>query len=392
MSAWRDHRPLRGLPIPCSVLVAVLVAGVLVAAPAAGGDGRTDGPTDRPTSAAPFPALGEHDLGRLDPRGRVLVAFDDDTSASSRVVAAAASDASIVAEHDTLGVTVLDVDDDAEPDEVVAALADRPEVLAASPSRLLSRQDLPNDPLFGEQRSLNTSGEPTVVPIPESVVLNLTATNGTKQTYLSVYPGRAQRPFASNLNAAPGQTVANLVQARLSDDGHLEIFNADGFTDVVADLAGYHRGGEYFPTDPVRLVDTRSGVGAPTGPLGPATSIVVQILNRGGVPGNGTTADGFDVDAPEAWAGLGYPTTTGRLCREPTEDRGRRARRGCDQPSRPRREPHVLRRLRYQRHRHDDSLRRRRQPRHARRRHHRSRDEQRHGCGRHRAGYRHREL
>ena len=46
-----------------------------------------------------------------------------------------------------------------------------------------------------------------------AVVLNVTATNASAPTYVTVWPSGSSQPTASNLNLLPGETRANLVVA-----------------------------------------------------------------------------------------------------------------------------------------------------------------------------------
>ncbi|MEO5680242.1 MAG: hypothetical protein ABIS47_11300 [Acidimicrobiales bacterium] len=72
-----------------------------------------------------------------------------------------------------------------------------------------------------------------------AVVLNLTVTGPTTGGYLTVFPAGEATPLASSLNFGPGQTVANLVIAKLGADGGVSIRNAAGSTHVIADVAGW---------------------------------------------------------------------------------------------------------------------------------------------------------
>lgn len=47
--------------------------------------------------------------------------------------------------------------------------------------------------------------------------------------------------------------------------------------------------GSYFPLAPSRILDTREGNGAPTGPLGPNQTLHLQVTGRGGVPTTGVS-------------------------------------------------------------------------------------------------------
>ena len=49
-------------------------------------------------------------------------------------------------------------------------------------------------------------------------------------------------------------------------------------------------GSRFTPITPVRLLDTRSGLGAPTGMVGPEGPIELQVGGVGGVPSAGVTA------------------------------------------------------------------------------------------------------
>lgn len=73
-----------------------------------------------------------------------------------------------------------------------------------------------------------------------AVVVNVTAVAPTVSGYLTVYPTGVARPTASNLNFVPGRTVPNLVVAGIGVDGSITIYNANGATQVVVDVAGWY--------------------------------------------------------------------------------------------------------------------------------------------------------
>lgn len=75
-----------------------------------------------------------------------------------------------------------------------------------------------------------------------AVVLNVTATEPTLAGFLTVHPKGETRPNASNLNFGVGQTIANLVVAKVGADGQVSIYNAGGSTHMITDVAGW------FPT------------------------------------------------------------------------------------------------------------------------------------------------
>ena len=133
--------------------------------------------------------------------------------------------------------------------------------------------------------------------VPESgvsaVVLNVTVTEPTAVSFLTAWPAGANRPLASNLNYAAGQTVANLVTVKVGTDGKVILLNHAGSTHVIADVAGWYgaAGGQrYSALTPERILDTRAGVGAPAAELAAGSAMTLQITGRGGVPATGVSA------------------------------------------------------------------------------------------------------
>ncbi len=125
-----------------------------------------------------------------------------------------------------------------------------------------------------------------------AVVLNVTATDPTAATYVSVYPDGAARPTASNLNAARGQTIANEVIAPVGADGRVDLYNRAGSTHLIADVEGYYSTTGLqtaYTLAPTTFLDTQSAVGVGTAaPLGPGASVTLAptdlIAVRGPLP------------------------------------------------------------------------------------------------------------
>ena len=96
-----------------------------------------------------------------------------------------------------------------------------------------------------------------------AVTLNVTVTNATEQSYVTVQPSGEDPSLVSSVNFGPGQTVANLVTVKLGTGGKVDIATAVGSTDVVADLVGYYddgalaSGNRFVPVEPSRLHDSR---------------------------------------------------------------------------------------------------------------------------------------
>jgi hypothetical protein len=73
-----------------------------------------------------------------------------------------------------------------------------------------------------------------------AVALNVTATDPTVASHLSVYPGGSARPGASSLNFVKGQTIPNLVLVPLGPGNTVTFYNNAGTVNVIADLVGYY--------------------------------------------------------------------------------------------------------------------------------------------------------
>ncbi len=116
-----------------------------------------------------------------------------------------------------------------------------------TPKRVLETRYGPDGRSTGfaarSDHALTVTGVGTSVPLDATaVVLNVTATEPRGEGYLSVYPAGAARSQTSSLNFRRGQTVANLVVARVGAGGQLQIYNdALDATHVVADVVGYFR-------------------------------------------------------------------------------------------------------------------------------------------------------
>jgi uncharacterized delta-60 repeat protein len=110
-----------------------------------------------------------------------------------------------------------------------------------------------------------------------AVAMNVTATDVASPGFVTVYPCGSDRPVASNLNFAPGDTIPNLVVARVGTGGAVCI-HASSPAHVVADLVAFYGArSDLRPLDvPTRAIDTRSGLGtAAPGRIG--GTVVAQL-------------------------------------------------------------------------------------------------------------------
>jgi len=130
----------------------------------------------------------------------------------------------------------------------------------------------------GRSVTLNLS---TRVPAGASaVVLNLTGTAATRETFVTAYPTGTARPDASNLNIVAGDTRPVLATVALGTNRSVDLYNRNGTVHVLADLAGYYApgtGSRYTPLSATRVLDTRAD---PPPALGPGASQVVDLTGK----------------------------------------------------------------------------------------------------------------
>jgi hypothetical protein len=78
---------------------------------------------------------------------------------------------------------------------------------------------------------------------PVAVIANVTAVGGSQGTYFTLYPSDVSRPNASDVNAGPQQNTANLSIVQLATTGgsagDIDLYNAQGTTDALMDVAGW---------------------------------------------------------------------------------------------------------------------------------------------------------
>ena len=136
------------------------------------------------------------------------------------------------------------------------------------------------------------------------MALNVTAVEPSASGFLTVWPTGAARPNASNLNFTPGETIPNMVIARVGTNGLVSIFNFQGSTHVVVDVLGWFPTGTgYTSLVPTRLLDTRpgsstgDGLFAGVGAVGPGQTLNLTVGGRGGVPASGAGAVALNVTA-----------------------------------------------------------------------------------------------
>lgn len=114
---------------------------------------------------------------------------------------------------------------------------------ALAPTRLLDSRTptgmWPGKLASGSPRTVTVAGTPSVPPWATAVVGNATVTEGTDNSFLTLYPAGGSTPVASNVNFAAGETTANAAVVQVGGAGRIEFANAVGATHVVYDAVGY---------------------------------------------------------------------------------------------------------------------------------------------------------
>jgi hypothetical protein len=125
-----------------------------------------------------------------------------------------------------------------------------------------------------------------------AVAINLTATGGSQYGYISAYPDGTAQPGTSNLNYVAGASVANLAIVPVGADGDIDLHNGTaGTTQLIGDVSGYftsdpNAAGDttYVPVTPARVLDTRSGLGAPKAKVTSGGTVALQVGGANGIP------------------------------------------------------------------------------------------------------------
>ena len=183
----------------------------------------------------------------------------------------------------------------------------------------------------GEQNGLGSRGPNSTLRLPvagrasvpsngvTAVVLNVTATEATSDTFITAYPSDRPngRPNASNLNPGPGRTSAGLVIVPLAADGTVSLYNLAGNVHLIADLLGWFTDG-FTGLSPARVLETRAGLATIDGQFNAVgkrsqqSTVKVQLAGRGGVPATGVNAVAVNITATQTTSDTYvtvYPTT-----------------------------------------------------------------------------------
>ncbi|HVK24650.1 MAG TPA: hypothetical protein VM677_25100 [Actinokineospora sp.] len=179
-------------------------------------------------------------------------------------------------------------------------------LVPVSPRRLLDTRNT-GTPISQDARELTIDGVPADAT---AVVLNVTATEPTAASFMTVWPDGTARPNTSNLNFVAGQTTANLVTVPVSN-GKVRLYNGRGSAHAIVDLFGYyHRTAQqmYTGVQPRRALDTRVDWGGPTrhglenafqtGAPDGATAVLVNLTVTGATGPGYITLYGLNATRP----------------------------------------------------------------------------------------------
>lgn len=75
-----------------------------------------------------------------------------------------------------------------------------------------------------------------------AVVLNVTVTQGTAASFLSIYPNGYDRPLVSSLNWTAGETIPNAVTVVVGTENKVRFYNHAGTVEFIVDIVGYYAG------------------------------------------------------------------------------------------------------------------------------------------------------
>jgi len=132
-------------------------------------------------------------------------------------------------------------------------------------------------------------------PSVAAALVNITMDAPLGPSFVTASQPRTEYPPTSNVNAAPGDVVANASIVPVDADGNLRIL-VFGTTHVIIDVMGTFTpvgasqpGGRFTSLAPKRLIDTRDPSSAANNYTSSATTVNAVVSGKAGVP-SGTTA------------------------------------------------------------------------------------------------------
>jgi len=140
------------------------------------------------------------------------------------------------------------------------------------------------------------------------VMLNINATSPTTNGYLTVHASGTTQPGSRSASIVAARPNTKAVLSRVGSDGRVRIYTS-ATTDLSVDVVGWSAsGGHLSGGAPVRVLDTRTGVGATKAKLAPGGTLSLTVAGKAGVPTTGAGAVILDVSSSGAASG-GWLTT-----------------------------------------------------------------------------------
>ena len=176
------------------------------------------------------------------------------------------------------------------------------QLVAVSAARIMNTTDGTGTTLApfaaGETRQLTVvgvGGVPSTGVLAVAIDVTTTHTTGAVGT-VSVWPAGQPQPLATTLTTSLTGAADNTVMAQVGVGGQVNISLSGGSSDILVDVEGYvtsdgsgAAGTLYTPVTQTRILDTRSGLGGFTGPLGAAGTVSFAATGVGGVPAGATS-------------------------------------------------------------------------------------------------------
>lgn len=157
----------------------------------------------------------------------------------------------------------------------------------------------------GQEVRVPLAGAPSIPNDAAAVAVNVTLTRTAGSGYARVWPCDTTEPAVSTVNASTaGQTIANSTLVAPGPSQAVCIRSSTA-AHVVVDATGYHPANSGVVLTQKRLVDTRSGIGGPAGPV-PAGTVRhladAQWATHEGAALNVTVSGATGVGYVQMWA------------------------------------------------------------------------------------------
>lgn len=140
-------------------------------------------------------------------------------------------------------------------------------------------------------KRIQITGRVAVAPGAAAISANFTVTDPDGAGFLTVWNCAASRPQVATLNFVADETVPNGATVPLDSSGGICVYSPVG-TDLVVDVNGSYSAagtGRFTQLRPVRLMDTREGLGA-AGRLHDGETVSLQVAGVGGIPADAKAA------------------------------------------------------------------------------------------------------